>query len=123
MERLNKDDDRELGNIKLSICNKEEFRIWKERVMAYMEAADPRLVSMMMRGYVPPVKSSLDNPTIMVELDVLDMNKEKITMLSFDKRACNILINVIDNATFQQLTNCRTAKSLWDKLVIYMEGT
>ena len=120
MSGVEKSKERSL--VKLPVCTKENFAMWKQRVKFYMMAADPRMFSVIEEGpHVPMTPSTID-PNRLVPKRMMDMNKEEMALVGLDTKAMNIIVGAVEDSMLQNLCNCTSAQQMWKTLITYMEG-
>ena len=115
-----------LGGVsKPPLCNREKFSNWKIRMQAYMDAIDEELFETILNGpYVPtklaPTPEDPDRMAIKLRTEWTDNEKKAVQL---DKKAKNILFMSLEDELFENVVNCRTAKEIWEALLVMHEGT
>ncbi|KAK2450000.1 hypothetical protein QL285_009141 [Trifolium repens] len=105
---------------KPSLFNGEYFDFWKIRMKAHLEAQGDGIWKAVVDGpFIPmSVVNGVGRPKIESSWDEDD--KKKVLN---DKNAINILQSALSMDEFFRISQCQTAKEIWDTLVETHEGT
>ena len=90
-----------------------------------MDAIDEELFETILNGpYVPtklaPTPEDPDRTAIKLRTEWTDNEKKAVQL---DKKAKNILFMSLEDELFENVVNCRTAKEIWEALLVMHEGT
>jgi hypothetical protein len=98
----------------------EYFDFWKIRMKAHLEAQGDGIWNAVAEGpFIPmSVVNGVGTPKILSSWD--DDDKKKVLN---DKKAINILQSALSMDEFFRISQCQTAKEIWDTLVETHEGT
>lgn len=113
------------GGNKPPLCNKDKFANWKIRMQAYMDAIDEDLFETILNGpYIPtklaPTADDPNRTAVKLRTEWTDTEKKAVQL---DKKAKNILFMSLEDELFENVVNCKTAKEIWEALLIMHEGT
>ena len=113
------------GGSKPPMCNKDRFANWKVRMQAYMDSIDEDLFETVLNGpYIPtklaPTTDEPNRVQVKVKEEWTDSEKKAVQL---DKKAKNILFQSLEDDLFENVVNCKTAKEVWEALLIMHEGT
>ncbi|KAK2402034.1 gag-protease polyprotein [Trifolium repens] len=102
------------------LFNGEYFDFWKIRMKAHLEAQGDGIWNAVVGGpFIPmSVVNGVGTPKIQSSWD--DDDKKKVLN---DKKAINILQSALSMDEFFRISQCQTAKEIWDTLVETHEGT
>ena len=90
-----------------------------------MDAVDEDLFETILNGpYVPtklaPTTDDLNRMAVKLKAEWTETEKKAVQL---DKKAKNILFMSLEKELFENVINCKTAKEIWEALLVMHEGT
>ena len=100
--------------------NGESYDFWKIRMRIFIEAQDLDIWNAIENGAYVPYDTIEGKEVIKKKEQWTTDDKRKV---QFDLKAKNILTSALGFDEFYRVSNCKTAKEMWDTLQITHEGT
>ena len=100
--------------------NGQYYTYWKQKMKDFLEASDIDLWDLVENGYNPP--SRIENGITISKLRSSWTDEEKMRHLLASK-AKWIISNSLGPNEYERVSNCSTAKEMWDALEIAHVGT
>ena len=98
----------------------EYYDFWKIHMRAYLEAQGEEIWNAVENG--PFIPTTVVNDVVQVKIKTSWTDDDKKKLL-FDKKAINMLHSALGMDEFFRISQCKTAKEIWDTLEVTHEGT
>ena len=102
------------------LFNGEGYVYWKTRMKVFIEAIDMDIWDAIENGPFIPKKKINDE---IVEIPRSSWNDDEKRKVSFDLKAKNIIFSALSHDEFYRVSQCKSAKEMWDTLQVTHEGT
>ncbi|XP_073220687.1 uncharacterized protein [Cicer arietinum] len=97
------------------------YMYWKERMLIFLEACSLDILEAVIDGpFVPTIAGTSDSSIPKPRSDWFEDDKEKV---GYNAKAKNIITSALSADEFFRVSNCKTAKEIWDTLQQTHEGT
>ena len=107
--------------------NGEHYGHWKERFKIFVQSTDYQAWVVIKKGPKPipraNTESKEDAEVSAIDLESHDITKEQQETLQINARAIALLYCAVSGEEYAKISNCDTAKEMWDKLEVTYEGT
>ena len=112
--------------------SRDNFNLWKNRMVLFLEGVDPTMPYYMENGpYVPSTidpavpaaegRAAIPERLIPKEIHMwTDEDKKKVAI---DTKARSILSMALPDEVYHSVMNLRTSKAMWDTICVQYEGT
>ena len=98
------------------------YLFWSNRMSIFMRAYDYEMWDVVLDGPYIPMKTKAESeamePKIRSEWTELEIKKVQVNF-----KAINTLHCALNPTEFNRISTCKTAKEIWDKLKVILEGT
>ncbi|GJZ16615.1 hypothetical protein Tco_0552738 [Tanacetum coccineum] len=101
--------------------NKEDFTSWKVRFLVFLDGLEPYLLKTLEDGPFVPMSSlsTIENP---LPKHQNQWSNAKSHLANQDKRLKSIIISCLLNDVMKSVIKCKTAKEMWNDLILAHEG-
>ncbi|XP_060187573.1 uncharacterized protein LOC132616852 [Lycium barbarum] len=100
--------------------NGEHYCHWKERFKIFVQSTDYQAWVVIKKGPKPIPRADTENKedaeTSTIDLESHDITKEQQETLQINARAIALLYCAVSGEEYAKISNCDTAKEMWDKL-------
>ncbi|XP_074347104.1 uncharacterized protein LOC141685928 [Apium graveolens] len=110
-------------SIKVPKFDKENYNLWKKKMILYLKAANPGYMEILNDGPHIPEMVDLDNERRTIPKPKSDWTAKEKELVSQDDSLQLILIDAMDSDTCHQILVCESGKHMWDTIELLMEGT
>ncbi|XP_070045045.1 uncharacterized protein [Nicotiana tomentosiformis] len=100
--------------------NGQHFSYWKVQMKITAKPYDVKVWCVIKKGNYPLTAAA--QPPVDPE-DVDEYTNEQMTVVQVNAKTRNLLYNAISGEEYEKISNCDTAKEMWDKLEVTYEGT
>ena len=98
----------------------EDYTYWKVRMRVFVEAIDTDIWDAIEKGpYIP--RRVINGEAIVIPRT--SWNEDDKKKVSYDLKAKNIIFSALSKNEFHRISQCQSAKEMWDTLQITHEGT
>lgn len=97
------------------------FTHWSDLMKMYLIDIDYDLWRIVRDGPRVPMKTQQDGTR--VPKDEEEFDQSDLEMIGKSYRAINVLYCALNGEEYERVRDCKTAKAIWDKLVVTYEGT
>lgn len=97
------------------------FAHWKSLMKMFVIDQDLELWDIIVKGPRVPMKDGSDGTRVAKSED--EFSQTDLEQVAKNYRAMNLLYCGLDANEFNRITSCKSAKEIWDKLVVTYEGT
>ena len=117
-------------NIKIPKFDKENYSLWKMKMMLFMKATNPMFPEILKNGPFVPVEevpkttagTSIVPATVKAK-DPSKWNDSEKEMVVLDSHLQLIIIDSMELSMFGNIASYKTAKEMWENIEILCEGT
>ncbi|KAL2325000.1 hypothetical protein Fmac_024058 [Flemingia macrophylla] len=102
------------------IFNGEGYHYWKSRIRIFIEAIDLNIWDAVENG---PFISSLQEGNIIKEIPRDQWSEDNRRKVQYNLKAKNIITSALGIDEYFRVSNCKSAKEMWDILEVTHEGT
>ncbi|GJV76077.1 retrovirus-related pol polyprotein from transposon TNT 1-94 [Tanacetum coccineum] len=107
--------------INVPAFDKEDFTSWKVRLLVFLDGLEPYLLKTLEdRPFVP--MSSLSTSENLLPKRQNQLSNADSRLANQDKRLKSIIISCIPNDVMKSVIKCKTAKEMWNDLILAHEG-
>ena len=96
------------------------YTYWKERMRIFMESIDIDIWDAVENGAFVPKKVVDNHEVLKPRAEWTDDDKKKV---QHNAKAKNIITSALGYDEYFRISNCKTAKEMWDALQVTHEGT
>ncbi|XP_075091982.1 uncharacterized protein LOC142172107 [Nicotiana tabacum] len=100
--------------------NGQYFSHWKVRMKIYAKSYYVKVWRVIKKGN-HPLPAAAQPPADPEDID--EYTDEQMVVVQVNAKARNLLYNAISGEEYEKISNCDTAKEIWDKLEVTYEGT
>ncbi|GJY67900.1 hypothetical protein Tco_0470882 [Tanacetum coccineum] len=97
------------------------FIYWKNRFKTYVKAKDLDLWHIIMNGDFPPVARNKDTQVLEV-VPFEEQSDDRLKKLTKNNEAKMVLYNALPKKEYERVSMCKTAKDIWQSLLITHQG-
>nr|GFB49385.1 hypothetical protein [Tanacetum cinerariifolium] len=101
--------------------DKEDFMSWKVRFLVFLDGLEPYLLKTLKDGPFVPM-SSLSTSKNLLPKRQNQWSNAKSRLANQDKRLKSIIISCLQNDVMKYVIKCKTAKEMWNDLILAHEG-
>ena len=101
--------------------NGSAYMYWKERMLIFLEASGLDILDAVENGPFIPSIAGIDGKII--EKPRKDWSEDDKKKVCYNAKAKNIITSALSADEFFRVSNCKTAKEMWDTLQEMHEGT
>ena len=102
------------------IFNGVGYHYWKTRMQIFIEAIDLNIWEAIEQGpYVPSIIAG----SATIEKPRADWTEEERRLVQYNLKAKNIITSALGIDEYFRVSNCKSAKDMWDTLQVTHEGT
>ncbi|GKD41990.1 hypothetical protein Tco_1266635 [Tanacetum coccineum] len=101
--------------------DKEDFTSWKVRFLVFLDGLEPYLLNTLEDGPFVPM-SNLSTSTNPLRKPQNQWAHAKAHLANQDKRLKSIIISCLPNDVMKAVIKCKTAKAMWNDLILAHEG-
>ncbi|GJT20841.1 hypothetical protein Tco_0890778 [Tanacetum coccineum] len=101
--------------------DKEDFTSWKVRFLVFLDGLEPYLLKNLEDGPFVPL-SNLSTSTNPLRKPQNQWTNAEACLANQDKRLKSIIISFLPNDVMKVVIKCKTAKAMWNDLVLAHEG-
>ena len=102
------------------IFNGVGYHYWKTRMQIFIEAIDLNIWEAIEQGpYVPSIVAG----SATIEKPRADWTEEERRLVQYNLKAKNIITSALGINEYFRISNCKSAKDMWDTLQVTHEGT
>ncbi|XP_074327855.1 uncharacterized protein LOC141665773 [Apium graveolens] len=112
-----------VGSIKVPKFDKENYNLWKKKMILYLKAANPDYMEILNDGPHIPEMVDPDNERHTIPNLKSDWTTKEKQLVALDDSLQLILIDSMDFDTCHQILVCESGKQMWDTIELLMEGT
>ncbi|GKE46519.1 hypothetical protein Tco_1477777 [Tanacetum coccineum] len=101
--------------------DKEDFTSWKVRFLVFLDGLEPYLLKTLKDGPFVPMSSlsTFENPLPKCQNQ---WSNAESHLVNQDKRLKSIIISFLPNDIMKYVIKCKTAKEMWNDLILAHEG-
>ena len=115
---------------KIPPFDKDHYGLWKGRMNLYIKAANPVYLQILSNGPFVPMRvipETTDGGVVIpqrsVPKEASDFSDAERDRVELDTSLQLILVESLDQTMYNHVISCASAKEIWDKIEIMMEGT
>ncbi|GJT60339.1 retrovirus-related pol polyprotein from transposon TNT 1-94 [Tanacetum coccineum] len=101
--------------------DKEDFTSWKVRFLVFLDGLEPYLLKTLEDGPFVPMSSLSTTKNLLPKRQNQWSNTES-RLANQDKRLKSIIISCLPNDVMKSVIKCKTAKEMWNDLILAHEG-
>ncbi|GJR62051.1 hypothetical protein Tco_1504213 [Tanacetum coccineum] len=101
--------------------NKEVFTSWKVRFLVFLDGLEPYLLKTLEDELFVPL-SNLSTSTNPLRKHENQWTHAEARLANQDKRLKSIIISCLPNDVMKAIIKCKTAKAMWNDLILAHEG-
>ncbi|XP_074323365.1 uncharacterized protein LOC141660290 [Apium graveolens] len=112
-----------VGSIKVPKFDKENYNLWKKKMILYLKAANPDYMEILNDGPHIPEMVDPDNERRTIPKPKSEWTVKENELVTLDDSLQLILIDAMDSDMCHQILVCESGKHMWDTIKLLMEGT
>ncbi|XP_074346934.1 uncharacterized protein LOC141685747 [Apium graveolens] len=112
-----------VGSIKVPKFDKENYNLWKKKMILYLKAANPDYMEILNDGPHIPEMVDPDNEQRTIPKPKSDWTVKEKEFVALDDSLQLILIDAMGSDMCHQILVCESGKHMWDTIELLMEGT
>ncbi|XP_074376921.1 uncharacterized protein LOC141718435 [Apium graveolens] len=112
-----------VGSIKVPKFDKENYNLWKKKMILYLKAANPDYMEILNNGPHIPEMVDPDNERRTIHKPKSDWTAKEKELVALDDSLQLILIDAMDSDMCHQILVCESGKHMRDTIELLMEGT
>ncbi|XP_073313608.1 uncharacterized protein [Primulina huaijiensis] len=97
------------------------YSLWKVKIRYYIKSIDERAWQRVINGWTSPILLDQDGDGL--PKPETDWTADEVQSSNYNSKALNAIFTSVDVNMFSLITNCTSAKSAWDILQRYCEGS
>ena len=129
-EKINMNTPKTTGTVKVPKFDKENYRLWKIKMLLFIKAANPIFLDILRKGPFVPIQEIADTTvgTQTIRGSIVAKDPSKWTepereMVALDSHLMLIIIDSMEMSMFANIASCQSAKEMWDHIEVLCEGT
>ena len=115
---------------KIPPFDRDHYKLWKGRMNLYIKMANPVYLQILVNGPFVPMRiipESTDGGVVIPQRsepkDAADFSEAERDRVALDTSLQQILVESLDQVMYNHVISCMSAKEIWDKIEVMMEGT